>query len=160
MASQLGASISNPAGFAALLSKMSDPGSESTLRHAAVAGARVVMDEVVLRAPVGPFPHIRSGKLYPPGTLKKSIIIFHDDQKSSVPGALQVYAVTIARDAFYALMVEKWHPFSGFVATVEHGSSKVPAHPFFRPAVDAKGSAATEAMVAVMKKKLDEAKNG
>ncbi|RQM48647.1 hypothetical protein EHZ19_10605 [Paraburkholderia bannensis] len=160
MAKKPSATISNPEGFSDLLAKMSETASESTLRQAAVAGARVIMDEVKLRAPVGPFPHIRSGKLYPAGTLKKSVIIFHDDEKSSVPGALQVYSVTLARDGFYGLMVEKGHPFSGFVATVEHGASNVPAHPFFRPSVDAKTRAAADAMIEVMQKKLEEAKNG
>lgn len=164
MANKATATISNPSGFADLLAKMSEAASESTLRQAAVAGARVIHKEVQLRAPVGPVPHIRSGKLYPAGTLKKSIALYHDDDKSSVAKALQVYGVTIGRDAFYGLMVEEGHDFSGAVAKhakrTEFGTSKVPAHPFFRPAVDAKSREALDAMTAVMQQKLNEAKNG
>jgi HK97 gp10 family phage protein len=163
MAKLPSATISNPAGFADLLAKMSDAASESTLRQAAVAGARVIMDEVRLRAPVGPFPHIRSGRTYPPGTLKKSVITYHDAEKSSVPGALQVYSVVLSSDGFYGRIVEKGHPLSGafakHVSDVEHGTSAVGAHPFFRPAVDAKADAAIQAMTDVMQAKLNEAKN-
>lgn len=164
MASKAGATISNPNGFADLLAKMSEAGSESTLRQAAVAGARVIHAEVQMRAPLGSVTHTRSGKVYPPGTLRKSIALYHDDDKSSVAKALQVYGVTVGRDAFYGLMVEDGHDFSGFVAKhakqTEFGTSRVAAHPFFRPAVDAKSREAIDAMTAVMQKKLDEAKNG
>ncbi|MGF6976354.1 HK97 gp10 family phage protein [Paraburkholderia sp. JPY465] len=159
MSNKASATISNPDGFADLLAKMSEAASESTLRQAAVAGARVILDEVKLRAPVGPFPHIRSGKTYPPGTLKKSVIAYHDAEQSSVTGGYQVYGVVLSSDGFYGRMVEGGHAFSGFVAKVEHGSSRVPAHPFFRPAVDAKAGAAVEAMSDVMRAKLNEAKN-
>ncbi|NPT36254.1 HK97-gp10 family putative phage morphogenesis protein [Paraburkholderia xenovorans] len=163
MARKPDATISNPDGFAKLLAQMSEAASESTLRKAAAAGATVIRKEVVLRAPVGPFPHLRSGKEYPPGTLKKNIFVFHDEGQSSVAGQVQVYGVVIGRDAFYGRIVEKGHPLSGafakHVKEVEFGNSKVEAHAFFRPAVDAKQQEALKAMTDVMQDKLNEAKN-
>lgn len=158
-----GATISNPDGFAELLAKMSDTASESTLRQAAVAGARVIQAEVSFRAPIGTRTHTRSGKQYPPGTLKKNVLIFHDEGQSSVVAEHQVYGVVIGRDAFYGRIVEAGHELSGAIAELakktEFGTSQVPAHPFFRPAVDAKSREALAAMVAVMERKLKEAKN-
>lgn len=163
MAKQPTASISNPHGFGDLLAKMSDAASESTLRQAAAAGATVIRKEVVARAPLGTLLHKRSGKEYPPGTLKKNILVFHDAERSSVPGHLQVYGVTIGSDAFYGRMVEGGHVLSGAFARhvkgVEFGNSQVAAHPFFRPAVDAKQTEALKAMTDVMQSKLEEAKN-
>ncbi|MDE1139588.1 MAG: hypothetical protein PW999_08005 [Paraburkholderia tropica] len=164
MANKAGAKISDANGFGALLANMSDAASESTLRQAGAAGATVIRNEIVLRAPVGPFSHLRSGREYPPGTLKKNVLVFHDEDKSSVAGRVQVYGVVLGADAFYGRLVEKGHKLSGafakHVEEVEFGNSKVEAHPFFRPSVDAKQSEAVQAMVDVMKKKLDEAKNG
>ncbi|CAM2151207.1 HK97 family phage protein [Paraburkholderia tropica] len=164
MANKAGAKISDANGFGALLANMSDAASESTLRQAGAAGATVIRNEIVLRAPVGPLSHLRSGRTYPAGTLKKTVIVFHDDEKSSVAGQVQVYGVTLGSDAFYGRLVEGGHVLSGafakHVKEVEFGNSQVPAHPFFRPAVAAKQSEAVQAMVDVMKKKLDEAKNG
>ncbi|MFP3705918.1 hypothetical protein SB783_18055 [Paraburkholderia sp. SIMBA_009] len=164
MANKADATISDASGFGALLASMSDAASESTLRQAGAAGATVIRKEVVARAPEGPFSHLRSGRTYPPGTLKKNVIVFHDEDKSSVAGRVQVYGVTLGSDAFYGRLVEGGHVLSGafarHVKEVEFGNSQVPAHPFFRPSVDAKQGEAVQAMVDVMKKKLDEAKNG
>ena len=45
--------VVNPDGLTSALRGLDDIASESVLRQAAVAGARVIFDEVKLRAPVG-----------------------------------------------------------------------------------------------------------
>ena len=151
MARRPSATISHPDGFKALLDAMTDAAGESALRQAAVAGARVIHEEVRLRAPTGPKVHMRGGKEYPPGTLKKNIIIFYDERESVTPQH-QVYGVTIGRDAFYGRIVEDGH-------RIEHGDSRTAAHPFFRPGVDAKTVEALKAMTKVMQQKLNKARN-
>jgi len=153
MAAGVSATISNPTGFGELLEQMTDVASESTLRKATVAGARVIMGEIKLRAPIGLKSHKRSGTVYPPGTLKKNIIIFHDAENSSVAGRLQTYSIVIGRDAFYGLLVE-----DGYQA--EHGNSHAAAHPFFRPAVDAKTQQALQTIVDMLASALTEVQNG
>nr|WP_186120624.1 HK97 gp10 family phage protein [Burkholderia gladioli] len=153
MATSASATISNPAGFEDLLASMTEVASESTLRRATVAGARVIMEEVKIRAPIGLQSHKRSGTVYPPGTLKKNIIIFHDEENSSVPGRIQAYSVVIGRDAFYGRIVE-----DGYQA--EYGNSHAAAHPFFRPSVDSKTQQALQAIVDVLAADLTEIQNG
>lgn len=137
--------VLNPEALTAQLRALDNAVSESTLRQAAVAGARVIQQEVKLRAPIGPYPHVRSGKLYRAGTLQKNILVFHDEEASAGAG-VQVYSMFIGKDAFYARMVE-------------YGSSRAPAHPFIRPAFEAKKKAIAQAVNDVIQAKIKEATN-
>lgn len=138
--------VKNPEGLTDLLNTLESAVRESTLRQAAVAGARVLQEEIRLRAPIGPYPHIRSAKLYPAGTLKKNILIYHDEQ-ASAGDQLQTYAVFVGPDAFYARMVE-------------YGTSRHAAHPFIRPAIAAKKKACADAVREVIERKIAEALRG
>jgi len=120
--------------------------SESVLRQAAVAGARVIFDEVKLRAPVGDAVYERKGSTHAPGTLKNSIIVAYDKERS-VDGKLASYLVTWSKDAFYGRFLE-------------YGTSKMSARPFLRPAYEAKKQAAADAVNEVIQTKAAEFSNG
>lgn len=137
--------IVNPTELVDFLDRMDTVGSEATLRQAAVAGARVVFDEVRLRAPVGN-AYERKGTQHEPGTLKRSILIAYD-KEDSLEGHLAIYLVTWSKEAFYGRFVE-------------FGTSKAAAHPFLRPGYEAKKQEAAQAMIDVIQKKAQEAARG
>jgi HK97 gp10 family phage protein len=103
--------IINPTALTDYLDRMGAVASESALRQAVVAGARIIRDEAVIRAPKES------------GLLKRSIIIKHIDEKS-VADKLQTYYVTVrsgtrdeqgkkdlAHDAYYWRWVELGHKY-------------------------------------------------
>ncbi|WP_175837102.1 HK97-gp10 family putative phage morphogenesis protein [Burkholderia anthina] len=135
--------IVNPDALTAQLRALNDVASESTLRQAAVAGARVIFDEAKLRAPVGVRGwETKSQKRYP-GMLRDSMLIAYDRDKS-VEAKIASYIVTWSKDAFYGRFVE-------------NGSSKMAAEPFLRPAFDAKQREVAQAIDEVINRKVKEA---
>lgn len=137
--------IENPTALTEYLDRLETVASESVLRQAAIAGARVIHAEVQLRAPVGT-AYERKGQQHAPGTLKRSILIAYD-QEESVTGRIAVYLVTWSKEAFYGRFVE-------------YGTSHAAAEPFLRPGYDAKKSAAVEAASEVIQQKAEEAARG
>jgi HK97 gp10 family phage protein len=137
--------IVNPNELVDFLDRMDTVGSESTLRQAAVAGARVIFDEVQFRAPVGN-AYERKGTKHEPGTLKRSMLIAYD-KEDSVEGHLAIYLVTWSKEAFYGRFVE-------------FGTSRSAASPFLRPGYEAKKQEAAQAMIDVIQKKAEEAARG
>ncbi|HCW18358.1 HK97-gp10 family putative phage morphogenesis protein [Achromobacter sp.] len=135
--------VVNPTAMKDVLHRLEAVASESALRQASVAGARVVHEAVVARAPVGKKAHKRAGKEYPAGTLKKSIFVVYDED-DSVRGVRASYLVGIAREAFY------WR-------FKEWGSSRQAADPFFHPAYDASRGRAADAINKVLERKVAEA---
>lgn len=138
--------IKNPGALTDVLNRLENVASESVLRQAAVAGARVLHQEIQLRAPVAAEGYERKGTIHYPGTLKKSIIIAYDKEKS-LPGKLALYLVTWSKDAFYGYFVE-------------FGTSTAPAHPFLRPGYDAKKQEAAEEVTKVIENEVQKAING
>lgn len=128
------------------LNSLEEIASESVLRQAAVAGARVIHAEVRLRAPVD--LGIYEGKQgpHPPGFLRSHIIIAYDEQLS-VPGKLASYIVTWSKEAFYGRFLE-------------YGTSKMAAKPFLRPGFEAKKKAAAAAVGEVIQGKAKELTSG
>lgn len=116
--------------------------SESALRQAAVAGARVFHAEVQLRAPVDNGIYEGKQGAHPPGFLRSKIIIAYDDEVS-VPGRIASYLVTWSKEAFYGRFLE-------------YGTSKMAARPFLRPAFEAKKQAAAAAVDEVIQTKAKE----
>lgn len=137
--------IVNPTALTDYLDRLETVSSEEVLRQAAVAGARVIHEEVKLRAPVGN-AYERNGATHVPGTLKRSILIAYDDEES-VKGHLAIYLVTWSKDAFYGRFVE-------------FGTSHAPAAPFLRPGYEAKKRQAAAAVIEVIQKKAQEAARG
>jgi HK97 gp10 family phage protein len=125
--------VANPQALTAQLRGLSLAMGESTLRQAAVAGARVILDEMELRVPVAT------------GKAKKSLLIAYD-KEVSVEGKVASYIVTWSKAAFY-------------LRFVEYGTSRSAAKPFMRPSFEAKKTAAAEAVRQVIDEKL-KAANG
>ncbi|MGO4154339.1 HK97-gp10 family putative phage morphogenesis protein [Cupriavidus sp. YAF13] len=128
------------------LRALDDVASESVLRQAAVAGARVVFAEVKLRAPIDLGIYEGKQGKHPPGFLRDHLLIAYDDEVS-VPGRISSYLVTWSREAYYGRFVE-------------YGTSKMAAKPFLRPAFEAKKRAAAEAVNEVIQTKVKEATSG
>lgn len=125
--------VANPEALTAQLRALDNAMGESTLRQAAVAGARILLEEMELRVPV------KSGKG------KRSLLIAYD-KEVSVTGKIASYIVTWSKEAFY-------------LRFVEFGTSHSAADPFMRPAFEAKKTAAAEAVRQVIDEKL-KAANG
>ena len=139
------------------------------------AGAAVIQSEIVRRAPE--FTGEVSQGHPPPGTLKKAI--YRTRVPSECTANLEVWKVAVRKgkaaqstkrgkstvnlDAFYATWVEYGHfarvphamTRSAKAAAQAAGTAKwVPAHPFFRPGVDASTRASFTAMQAAMDREL------
>ncbi|SDR19143.1 phage protein, HK97 gp10 family [Paraburkholderia fungorum] len=111
---------SNPGALTAQLDALDDAVSESTLRKAALVGANIFLAEEKLRIPRDT------------GKGADSLVIAYDAEKS-VPGKLASYIVTWLKDAYY-------------LRFVEYGTSHSAAHPFKRPAYEAKKTVAAQAV--------------
>ena len=115
--------IENPQALTDVLDNAEAATSESALRQAAIAGARVFYREIKVRAMV----HYRTG------VLENSIrTVFVPED--SVTGEIATYAVTINKDAWYARLLE-------------FGTSKMAAKPFVRPGYEAKRQEAGEVVI-------------
>lgn len=129
-----GMTMLNPEALTANLRDLDAATSESTLRKAGVAGARIFLEEEKLRIPQ------KTGLGY------KSLIIAYD-KEVSVDGVLASYIVTWTKEAYYL----KW---------IEYGSSHQAAQPFKRPAFEAKRLAAMYAVDEVLNNAIQGASGG
>ncbi|MDR3386814.1 MAG: HK97 gp10 family phage protein [Rudaea sp.] len=138
--------IENPEALTDALRALDNVTSESVLRQAAVAGARVYFDEMKVRVPVGIRTYERKGTEIYPGFLRDNILIAYDKEQS-VEGRIASYIVTWSKQAFYGRFVEA-------------GTSKMAANPFLRPSYEAKKTAAADAVDAVFQQKVTELTGG
>lgn len=120
--------IENPDGLTKDIDALSRVASESVLRQATVAGARVILEEVKLRVPVGGVSWEGVKQSRYPGMLRDSMLIAYDKERSA-EGLRAAYLITWSKDAFYGRFVE-------------YGTSKMAATPFLRPGYDASKDAA------------------
>lgn len=160
--------VENLESLTGMLRALDEAVSESTLRQAAVAGARVIHDEIKQRAPVGDREGMRRGQPHSPGFLRDHMLIAYDAQES-VPSKLASYLITWSKDAFYGRFVELGkrnavklteRTLARAIREIEFGSSRTPAQPFIRPAFEATKTAAARKITEVVEKKLKEAGNG
>ncbi|WP_438396486.1 HK97-gp10 family putative phage morphogenesis protein [Caballeronia sp. DA-9] len=126
--------MQNPEALTAGLRDLALAVSESTLRQAAVAGARVFLEEERIRIPV------RTGKG------RDSLVVAYDADVS-LEGVIASYIVTWTKDAYY-------------LRFVEFGTSKMAAKPFKRPAFEAKKSASAAAVDEVLNTAINGASGG
>ncbi|WP_414446858.1 HK97-gp10 family putative phage morphogenesis protein [Burkholderia sp. 22PA0099] len=112
--------MTNPDSLTEGIRALSAAMSEEALRRAAVAGARVFLEEERLRIPV------KSGQG------RDSLIIAYDKEVST-EGVIASYIVTWSKKAFY-------------LRFVEFGTSRAAANPFKRPAYEAKKQVAAKAV--------------
>jgi len=138
--------VENPAALTAAIRALEDVASESALRRAAVAGARVILQDARMRVPVGEQAWERDGHKHYPGFLRDNLLIAYD-RENSVQARLATYLVTWSKDAFYGRFVE-------------HGTSQAEARPFLRPAYDAVASIAAAAVRNTIEDRLREATGG
>jgi HK97 gp10 family phage protein len=102
-------------------------------RPAAQAGIQVLYDEVKVRAPVSKQARVsKKGKVIKPGALRDSIYQVYSKDNSGE-----------AKATFHCSWNAKKAPHGHLV---EFGTSRAPAHPFLRPAFDAKRSEIAEAV--------------
>lgn len=99
------------------------------VRPAAAAGAEVLYNEAKYRAPVSKEGHWFYGThnkyWFPAGTLKNSIYMVYSKDNSEAGKSATFHVSWNHQKAPYGFMVE-------------NGTSRAPAHPFMRPAYDAK----------------------
>ena len=114
------------------------------LRVAVYAGAKVVRDDARARAPkaaqsLGP-------NQPPPGTLKRSVIMKHIPELSSL--TRQTFFVTVRHGKKYRKQGKKGNlsQDAWYWRFVEFGTRKMRARPFLRPALEAKRREAGQAM--------------
>lgn len=105
-------------------------GAVANMRPAAQAGAQVLYEEVLMRVPVSKKVRVYKGKTYTPGALKASIYQVYSEDNSG-PTRATYHVSWNARKAPHGHLVENGH-------------SRAPAHPFIRPAYDAKGKVALQ----------------
>lgn len=140
--------VDNPDALTAVLDALTQVASESVLRQATVAGARVIFEEVKLRAPVGVASwESKDGKQERyPGFLRDNILLAFDKERSA-EGIRATYLVTWSKEAFYGRFVE-------------YGTSKMPANPFLRAAYEAMREAAAQKFSEVIDEKVKELTSG
>ena len=114
------------------------------LRVSVYAGAKVVRDEARARAPkaaqsLGP-------NQPPPGTLKRSVIMKHIPELSSL--TRQTFFVTVRHGKKYRKQGKKGNlsQDAWYWRFVEFGTRKMRARPFLRPALEARRREAGQAM--------------
>lgn len=141
-----------------------------SVKKAVYLGAKIVRDEAILRAPQSAEAHIfksggydkKTGKfkwngreyLFYPGDLKKSIYIAYSPE-NSVDDKRAEYHVswrTTSNGAKGLLSVP-------YAYWVEFGNARMPAHPFVKPAFDAKHRAVEEEITKVIREALTDEKN-
>ncbi|KVE27731.1 hypothetical protein WI93_11895 [Burkholderia vietnamiensis] len=139
-------SIENSEALTDAIRALDNIASESVLRQAAVAGARIYFDEMKLRVPLAVREYERKGTKIYPGFLRDNLLIAYDKEQS-VDGKFASYVVTWSKDAFYGKFVEL-------------GTSKMAPKPFLRPSYEAKKTAAAEAVDAAIQQKVSELTGG
>lgn len=130
-----------------LLDELGEKAGEA-IRPAAQAGAQVLYDAAKRRAPVSDHLHYFHGTHgiygpYRPGNLRDSIYQVYSTDNSTDGRKAQYHVSFNFKKAPYGFMVE-------------YGTSKAPAYPFIRPAMDL-APAAQDAMENEVLKRLDEA---
>lgn len=107
-------------------------GAQDQVRPAAQAGAQVLYDEVKVRVPVSKKTRkLKSGRTVAPGALRDSIYQVYSKDNSQAE-----------RATYHVSWNYKKAPHGHLV---EFGTSRSPAHPFLRPAYDAKVNEALQA---------------
>jgi HK97 gp10 family phage protein len=130
--------------LAKALRELPDRVAKNGLRVSVYAGAKVIRDEARLRAPraaqsLGP-------NQPPPGTLKRSVIMKHIPELSTL--TRQTFFVTVRHGKKYrkqgkkgTLSQDAW-----YWRFLEFGTRKMSAQPFLRPALEAKRHEAVQAI--------------
>jgi HK97 gp10 family phage protein len=144
--------------LARALRELPDRVAKNGLRVSVYAGAKVIRDEARIRAPkaiasLGPDQP-------PPGTLKRSVIMKHIPELSSL--TRQTFFVTVRHGKKYRKQGKKGNlsQDAWYWRFVEFGTRKMRARPFLRPALESKRRDAVQAMKDRLTERIElEAKN-
>ncbi len=158
MANRETVKVEGLAQLAKALRELPDRVAKNGLRVAVYSGAKVILDEARLRAPkaaesLGP-------RQPPPGTLRRSVIMKHIPELSSL--TRQTFFVTVRHGKKYRKQGKKGNlsQDAWYWRFVEFGTSKMRARPFLRPALEAKRREAVQAMKERLRERVEqEAKN-
>jgi len=136
--------IEGLAELAKALRELPDRVAKNGLRVCVYAGAKVIRDEARMRAPkaaesLGP-------NQPPPGTLKRSVIMKHIPELSSL--TRQTFFVTVRHGKKYRKQGKKGNlsQDAWYWRFIEFGTRKMAARPFLRPALESRRREAVDAM--------------
>jgi len=126
-----------------LLNQLPARVAKNGLRNAVYAGAKVVRDEAKSRAPKAAEAMPNQP---PPGTLRRSVIMKHIPELSSL--TRQTFFVTVRHGKKYRFQGKKGNlsQDAWYWRFIEFGTRKMRARPFLRPALEAKRCEAVQAM--------------
>ncbi len=144
--------------LARALRELPDRVAKNDLRVSVYAGAKVIRDEARIRAPRA-IASVGSDQP-PPGTLKRSVIMKHIPELSSL--TRQTFFVTVRHGKKYRKQGKKGNlsQDAWYWRFVEFGTRKMRARPFLRPALEAKRRDAVQAMKDRLTERIEiEAKN-
>lgn len=128
------------------LEALSKAENNKVLRDATRAGAEVLKEEVIAKAPV------RTGKL------KRNVVVMTQKarRRGEISSGVHIRGVNPGTGNSDTTMKAD-NPRNAFYwRFVEMGTSKMPAHPFVRPAFDVRQEEATQAALARMNQAIDE----
>lgn len=125
-----------------LLSKAEN---KKVLRDGTRAGAEVLKEEVIKRAPE------RTGKLK-----RNVVVVTMRGRRNAITSGVHIRGVNPETGNSDNTMKASNRRNAFYWRFVELGTSNMPAHPFVRPAFDARQDEATRAVIARMNKAIDE----
>jgi HK97 gp10 family phage protein len=138
--------------LSAALKELPNRIARNALRQSVARGAVVIRDEAKTRAPVSTTPPAPGDPL--PGTLKRSIVIKHDKDRSSLTS--QTYVVAVRHGKKYRNQGKKGNRSQDayYWRWVEFGTVKMAARPFMRPAFEAQKEAAVQEITRVLAERI------
>ena len=138
--------------LSAALKELPNRIARNALRQSVARGAVVIRDEAKARAPVSTTPPAPGDPL--PGTLKRSIVIKHDKDRSSLTS--QTYVVAVRHGKKYRNQGKKGNRSQDayYWRWVEFGTVKMAARPFMRPAFEAQKEAAVQEIARVLAERI------
>jgi HK97 gp10 family phage protein len=124
----------------------------NALRQSVARGAVVIRDEAKAKAPVSSGPSAPGDTL--PGTLKRSIVIKHDRERSTPTS--QTYVVAVRHGKQYRNQGKKGNRSQDayYWRWVEFGTVKMSARPFMRPAFETQKEAAVQEIARVLAERI------
>ena len=138
--------------LSAALKELPNRIARNALRQSVARGAVVIRDEAKARAPVSTTPPAPGDPL--PGTLKRSIVIKHDKDRSILTS--QTYVVAVRQGKKYRNQGKKGNRSQDayYWRWVEFGTVKMAARPFMRPAFEAQKEAAVQEIARVLAERI------
>lgn len=138
--------------LSAALKELPNRIARNALRQSVARGAALIRDEAKARAPIATDSGAPGNPV--PGTLRRSILIKHDNQRSSL--TTQTYVVTVRHGKQYRNQGKKGNRSQDayYWRWVEFGTVKMSARPFLRPAFETQKAAAVQEIARVLAERI------